>query len=106
MTAQCSALNWTSRSFPFLPRLRDHCRREGKKTVRVKVVGDYNEKMSSRYNGALVYMNPQWTKPLKLKPEKLPAWRGEDENEDPPPAEELSVIDGYWEMENQFSLRA
>lgn len=50
MMAGYSALNGTSISSPFLTRLRVNCRREGRKTVRVRGMDDYNESVFARYN--------------------------------------------------------
>lgn len=110
---ECSALSGTSIPSPFLPRHRDYCRRKGKKAVRVKTVDDHKEK---KCLPDIIGQLHVWThsgngcqrmhKAINPQAGKLPGRRGEGRNEIPPLDEEVLVTDGYWEMENQFSLMA
>ena len=59
MASKCSALAGTSIAYAFLPRLEDHCGREGA-VVRVRRGGEYKETVSSRQYRATAHVNSKW----------------------------------------------
>lgn len=69
------------RHIPFLPCLRDHCRRRDRKNARASGSEDYKEDVFSRYNKAVTHMNSQQLKQCeqsmaKIELDEMTAWWG------------------------------
>lgn len=77
--AKCSVLDGRPIANLFLPRLRDHCRREGEKTVRVEAVDDYKKQCSPDVAGQLhIRTNSSYSSIHKTwaSASQISAWRG------------------------------
>lgn len=90
------------------PMLRDLYRRGGK--ILRDIVNGSKEMESSRHNRTDARMNSErmlWQHAQDVqifKPDKFPTWKKGGGHIDSPLTKILSIVDAYWEKENQFSL--
>lgn len=83
-----------------IPRIRDHCGRQGREIIRAWGSGDLEEIVFSRYIGTAVHMNSQWPWQnnqdlYKLKIYKSWAWLWGGGHDIPPLPEELLAFDTW-----------